>query len=354
MKTGEDNVHPDSGLLTSLATHALFIGIIFILPEALLRVAIPGRTLDITWPMYVKSIITIGVFYINYFIVIPKTLNQSPSKRWKFLVWNILIVALGSISIWFTYKYLYNGPNLPMRGMTRNSSLAAISYIVRDSIMLILSISLAVALRVSRRWLDLERRHQKLTAIRREAELDSLRSQLNPHFLFNTLNAIYALIEISPGKAQKAVHDLSGLLRYIVYENPRTVLLDQEVEFVKNFVELIKLRMSNRPISLEIDRKNDSDVEIAPLIFLNLIGNAFKHGNLPDQTLPIDINIISDGTQVRCITKNHFIEDSDKENSTGVGMSILKRRLELIYGHNASVKTEKHGDLYLAELIIKL
>lgn len=341
----------DNKRLTTLAVHAIFIGIIFILPEALLRVAVPGRTLDISWPMYAKGGITIGVFYLNYFLVIPHTIiGANRGKRWQFLAWNILIVIAGAVLIWIIYHFLYSGPRPPLRQAADTSPLAAISYIFRDSIMLILAISLAVALRVSSRWLDLEQRHQKLTAIRKQTELDSLRSQLNPHFLFNVLNAIYVLIAVNPDEAQKAVHDLSSLLRYFAYENPRTVLLDQELNFAHDFFELMRLRTGSRPVTLDIERHDDENVQIPPMILLGLMGNAFKHGNTPDQTLPISIHIQSDRNRLVCRTDNHFIEKSDAK--PGVGLANLRRRLELIYGPKASLQTEANGDVYTAVLCI--
>lgn len=334
----------------SLALHALFIGIIFVLPEALLRVAIPDRTLDITWPMYAKSFITIAVFYLNYFIIIPSALKNDSRLRWKFFLWNFLTVVIGAVAIWYIYNVIYTGP----RRYAHSSSLASMSYILRDSIILVLAISLAVALRVSQRWLDLEERHQRLISVRRQSELDSLRSQLNPHFLFNTLNTIYALIEINPEHAQKAIHDLSALLRYVVYDNPRVVPLDREIEFVKNYVELRRLRMGERPVELVVERRNDSHSEIAPLLFVTLVENAFKHGNTTDTTLPISIRITSDGEDISCSTKNftdnHLSEDSNK----GVGLNNLKRRIELLYGDGASLETSLNADgTYSATLRIK-
>ena len=341
----------DGRKLRQFAIHALFLLIIFVLPEALLRVSIPNRTLDISWPMYAKSAITIGVFYLNFFIIIPRTLTAPRPNRWQFFVWNILVVIAGAVAIWIIYQYLYTGPRGPARAATNYSLAATISFIVRDSIVLVLSISLAVALKISSQWLRLEERHQRLTAIRKEAELDSLRQQLNPHFLFNILNSIYALIDISPQRAKKAVHQLSSLLRYMVYENPRTVPLTQEIEFITNFVELMRVRFSNRPITFDVDPV-DCSCHIPPLIFLGVVGNAFKHGNTPDQTLPITISITCDGHKVVCTTTNHYVEDSEKTESRGVGLTILRRRIELIFGGRATFDTSKADGVFRTTLTL--
>ena len=316
--------------LATLALHALFIGIIFILPEALLRVAIPGRTLDITWPMYAKSCITIAVFYLNYFLLIPHTLSRDSSSRWQFVGWNVLAVVGGAVAIWLIYRFAH-APN-----RYQVSPLAGFSFVFRDAIMLVLAASLAVAIRISAKWINLERRHQNLEAFRRKSELDSLRSQLNPHFLFNTLNSIYALIAIQPEQAQKAVHDLSALLRYVVYDNPMVVPLDRELEFVQNYVELMRLRMGQRPVQLSIERHDDEEMQIAPLIFVTLVENAFKHGNTADTSNPISISIKSDGSKITCSTVNHFDNVPRRPAHNGVGLANLKRRIELVYGSNGS------------------
>lgn len=345
----------DSRRLTSLALHALFIGIIFILPEALLRVAIPDRTLEISWPMYAKSAITIGVFYLNYFLVVPRTLIHGKSKRrWRFVMLNLLIVVVGAVSIWIIYRYIYHGP----RASRYQLPLAGISYVLRDAIMLVLAVSLAVALRLSGRWVELERRHQQLMAVRRQTELDSLRSQLNPHFLFNTLNAIYALISISPEQAQMAIHRLSALLRYVVYDNPRVVPLDLEVEFVTNYVELMRLRMGDRPVTLTIERHDDAGVEIAPLLLVSLVENAFKHGNTSDTSKPIDIRLTSNGHTVACTTQNHIDEPASqaaRATGRGVGLANLRRRIELLYESRAMfVAGPSEDGTYTARLSITI
>ena len=297
--------------------------------------------------MYAKSGITIAVFYLNYFILIPYTLVRN-HQRWKFLGWNVLVVLGADVMIWFIFRVLSHPHN-------HTASLAWLSYIFRDTIMIILAISLAVALKLSGRWREVEEKHRKLLAVRNQSELDSLRSHLNPHFLFNTLNTIYALIAVSPEKAQNAVHKLSALLRYVVYENPRKVLVDNEVQFVENYVELMRMRMGNRPVELVVDRHGDESTEIAPLIFVTLVENAFKHGNTSNNMHPIKVMIKSDGTSLMCSTENYTDESNMAENGNGgVGLVNLRRRLELLYGSRARLSSSLSANgLYCATLTIE-
>ena len=112
-----------------------------------------------------------------------------------------------------------------------------------------------------------------------EAELQNLKSQLNPHFLFNTLNNIYSLIAFSPEKAQEAVHDLSRLLRYVLYESSQPfVSLEKDFDFLRNYVELMRIRL---PKHVELKTNivaSSPGTLIAPLLFISLVENAFKHG----------------------------------------------------------------------------
>lgn len=119
-------------------------------------------------------------------------------------------------------------------------------FVVRDGIMMVLSIALAYALRLAQDRENMRRKRLELEAEQRRIELKSLKAQLNPHFLFNSLNNIYALIAISPERAQKALHDLSGMLRFMIYDAANSfVPLQKEMQFISDYVELMKLRLSS-------------------------------------------------------------------------------------------------------------
>ncbi len=116
-----------------------------------------------------------------------------------------------------------------------------------------------------------------------EAELKNLKNQLNPHFLLNTLNNIYALIAFNCDKAQEAVQELSKLLRHVLYDNQQTfVPLEKELDFIRNYVALMRIRLPQQvEISLHLETDPGSSLLIAPLLFISLIENAFKHGISP-------------------------------------------------------------------------
>lgn len=158
--------------------------------------------------------------------------------------------------------------------------------------------------------------------------------QLNPHFLLNTLNNIYALIAFDTDKAQQAVQDLSQLLRHVLYENRGTfVPLCKEIDFIHNYIELMRIRLvKGVSLVINIEVAKDSQTPIAPLIFISLIENAFKHGISPTEPSFISITISEREGQVVCeiANSNHPKNRSDKSGS-GIGLEQVKKRLELLY-----------------------
>lgn len=340
-------------LLTVLA-HVIFIVIICFLPEVLMRMAWPARSGGLPWGVYAKSGVMVVVFYINYFFIIPRTLVRN--RRWvMFIVWNLVLITAATILMYYIgeWGWPHRRPHMRHTPDQWHIMIASLSFRLRDAITLLLVVALALAIRLSGRWLELERRQEQMVASRRENELEQLRMQLNPHFLFNTLNSIYALIEISPPEAQTAVHELSQLLRYVVYENPERVALSREIDFVRNYISLMKLRMGNRPVIFEADSVG-GDVEVAPLLFVTLVENAFKHGNTADRSHPIEIRLSSRDGVIVCRTVNHFDPSAAEHAAGGVGLTNLRRRIELIYGRNARLETSADNGIFAAALTINL
>ena len=169
-----------------------------------------------------------------------------------------------------------------------------------------------------------------------EAELAWLKNQINPHFLFNTLNNISSLTQINADEAQNAVMQLSDLLRYAMYEtnNPR-VPITGEVDFMRNYIELMKLRC-NEMTKVEAQFSiSNTQTEIAPLLFISLIENAFKHGTNSNAPATIDIHLeqVNDTIIFTCDNTNNPKSTKDRSGS-GIGLENTRRRLELMYHGN--------------------
>ncbi len=357
--------------VATFLTHLLCITIIFVLPEVLLNLGRTHTTALNTLALYSKSLVYGIVFYLNFYVIIDRTLMSGRRNLLKFIVYNALLVVVAAIVMYVLWRYMGPESNLPPRGRPSGGGLGgprpqpgqainivhAASFLLRDLVILILTIALSVALRLSQHWVLIDRQKQEALTTQREQELKSLKSQLNPHFMFNTLNTIYALISISPDKAQTAVHELSQLLRYVLYENPRTVPLQRELDFVANYLNLIRLRLSGRmPVEVTLNVGDSGECQIAPLIFINIIENIFKHGNTGEPDRGVTINISAKEGVVVCHTHNfHSHGVPTKENRPhGIGMTNLQRRLDLIYGDRASLEIKDDGEEYDLRLTIQL
>jgi len=295
-----------------------------------------------------------AVFYLNYFIFTEKFLFHR--KTAKFLLYNILTIIFIGIAVRFLQRS--SMPPIPYNPEFRNVSIfQELPFILWNALSLFTAAVLAVTIKMTGKWFKTETERQKEQNERTEAELKNLRQQLNPHFLFNTLNNIYALIAISPDKAQKSMLELSKLLRYVLYENNSNfVPLERELNFIHNYVELMRIRLNSdvdMKINIDVTEKNNT---VAPLLFITLIENAFKHGISSSQSSFIDINIYqSTDKQLSCIIKNsYFPKDDSDQSGSGIGLENLRRRLEILYPHKHILRTEKEGDIFVAELIIPL
>ena len=181
-----------------------------------------------------------------------------------------------------------------------------------------------------------------------EAELAWLKSQINPHFLFNTLNNISSLTQIDADAAQNAIAQLSDLLRYAMYEtNKKTVPIAGEVEFMRNYTALMKLRCNEKTIVNSEFRVQDSKFEIAPLLFVSLIENAFKHGVSSNRPSKIDIQLEQSDNRLvfSCDNTNYPKDDADRSGS-GIGLENTRRRLELMYHDHYTWEQSLKDDIY--------
>lgn len=166
-----------------------------------------------------------------------------------------------------------------------------------------------------------------------EAELAWLKNQLNPHFLFNTLNNISSLVQIDQDTAQERIGQLSDLLRYTLYEsNHELVPVEGEIEFMSNYIELMRLRC-NELATVEVDlRIPPKPMRIVPLLFISLIENAFKHGVNSRKSSFVRIRFKAEGDDLvfTCENSDHPKPDVNRSGS-GIGLENLRRRLDLAY-----------------------
>ena len=304
-----------------------------------------------------------AVFCVNYFWLVPKFLIRSERKFLYFLINFLMIVALCSI------VPLIMEMNESLLGLRRHRHIhqpdtarlimGYLRFLVRDGVMMILAAGLAYALRLSNERERMRRRELELNAERRQIELQSLKAQLNPHFLFNSLNNIYALIGFAPEKAQTALHELSGMLRFMIYDSTSpTVALSKELQFIREYVDLMRLRLnSNVVLTCDVFHPSDDSLHIAPLMFLTLVENAFKHVSSNGKGSFITILIRPDGDDLQAEIINSCMPEADnspKDSASGVGLDNIRRQLSLIYPGKHSLTTISNYGTFKADLKISM
>ncbi len=355
--------------------HVSCIFIMFILPEIIMNYG-DTRHNAIPLGVYAKTIIYIIAFYLNYFLIFDKCFNK-PHGTSKYIMYNIVLFIGAMAVIYATWElaasslpvheevpyppHLHDAPSQHWNHEPREFQVGELQHttqtitrFMRDAVMLILTITLSLAIKFNNKWVNSERNKQMSIAAQREEELKNLRSQINPHFLINTLNSIYALIDICPDSAKRATHEFSHMMRYILYESPDKVSLTQEIKFINNYIELMKLRLGkNVNMKVNLDEGNCGEMQIAPLLFVTIVENVFKHGNTGNPSHIIEISITADNGIVTCRTFNYF-SSSAKSKSDGIGLSNLNQRINLLYGDNASLETHTINNTFTVELKIKL
>ncbi len=269
------------------------------------------------------------VFYLNYVVLAPKLFVRS-KHRYDLLINILLLTTLGTIlHFWMVYVNSIYVPNSNIP----DDAIGTISYIARNSLNLAIFAGGATALALARRWVTTDQKLKEVEAERATAELRNLRSQINPHFLLNTLNNIYALTAFDTPKAQQAIQELSKMLRHILYDyqQPKVALSD-EVEFLQNYVNLMRIRLSD---SVDVKFQTfiaNPQLEVAPMVFISLVENAFKHGVSPSEPSFIYIQIESADNQIVCdIQNSNHPKTASDHSGHGIGLQQVQRRLDLSY-----------------------
>ncbi len=209
-------------------------------------------------------------------------------------------------------------------------------------------IALVMAIKLTIDWVGEKNKNEELESLQYQTELKYLRAQMQPHFFFNTLNNLYALILKKSNKAGSVVVKLSELMQYVIYDvkNKSSVSLLKEVNYIQNYIDLEQLRYENK---IEVDFKitgDMDDVNITPLLFLPFIENCFKHGIKDAQTLKLlmEFNKVEDGLEFRL--KNNFDAVISASSVKGIGIENTKKRLRLLYGSNFKLKTHVEDSNY--------
>lgn len=205
--------------------------------------------------------------------------------------------------------------------------------------------------------IEMERRNRQLEKEKLEAELKFLKSQLHPHFLFNALNNIYFLIKKDPDMAAEALAGFSNLLRFQLYEaNNELVPLEKEMEYIQQFAEIAQLRKGANFEVLWTLPKNTRGLQIAPLLLMPLVENAFKHG--ANKNGIVDIKVSIEEKQLHVSISNTIAMDKSQGlpnlEEGGIGLSNIQKRLNLIYPDQHQLTIQESEKIFVVDLVIEL
>lgn len=296
------------------------------------------------------GIINIGVFYINYLHLLPAFLSRK-----KYLLFGIALIVLLIASGLVKYALaLYFKEEILIRASKNHKLLTFWEYYFGAVLISTFFVFLSSALRFAVDWFNNEKLRRNLENEKLLAELAFLRSQINPHFLFNSLNNIYSLTYQKSEKAPESILKLADIMRYMLNEsNESFVPLAKEMEYLKNYIELQKLRFKDGGF-VELRVSGDSSpYKIAPLILIAFVENAFKHGDATDLENPIVIvcNISNGMINFKATNKKCR---QNKEEASGVGLKNVQRRLDLLYPCRHALQIVDNPTAYSCELSLVL
>ena len=303
----------------------------------------------VVWGLFQSPLV---VYFVNFYLLGPHLFFKR--RYWLFALCNlVMIVGLNSQ---FFYVY-FNRNKIPhMPEMSSNMWIGFFSGFLMFLVLNCMVAAIAIGIRHFIRIRQIKQQLMEEKTKNTEAELAWLKSQINPHFLFNTLNNISSLTQIDPDAAQDAIAQLSDLLRYAMYEtNKKTVPIQGEVEFMRNYISLMKLRCNDKTeVDCQLSIVN-YQLEVAPLLFISLIENAFKHGVSSNRPSKIDISLKQEDDQLvfTCDNTNYPKDDADRSGS-GIGLENTRRRLDLMYAGRYLWEQSLEDDIYHVRILLKI
>ena len=302
-----------------------------------------------------SPILVMIVFYSNYLWLTPHYFVTG-KHRYYWLCNIIMVVALGIfLHYWISLTHdLFD--QMPPPRHHEHTTVDMLVFILRDIFNLSIAAGIATAIVLALRWQKAEQARRDAESARIDAELKTLRNQINPHFLLNTLNNIYALTAFDTAKAQEAIQQLSKMLRHILYDcQQATVPLQDEMEFLENYIQLMHIRL---PESVKVSSDFsifNSHLQVAPMIFISLVENAFKHGISPTKPSFIDIKIEADSDHITCDIKNSNHPKAATDHSGhGIGLKQVQRRLDLAYPNHYTWERglSADGETYHSRIVL--
>jgi two-component system, LytTR family, sensor kinase len=306
------------------------------------------------------------LFYFNSYVLIPKLYLEK-----KFVLYALIILILFALvymvkpfdMLMSEFNRPPNGPVRPPPGMELRPRMDRPPGGMRKerhtdivSIILFITVwSLSTAICIIRQWRNTERRMMLAEADKANAELSFLKAQINPHFLFNTLNNIYSLANAKSENTAASILKLSNIMRYVTDEvKEEFVPLEDEVAFISDYLDLQRLRLGNKMNIGFLVSGKIAEKKIAPLILMTFIENVFKYGISSHSPSAIDIQLSAAENSIRFFCSNKLYENLRPVESTGIGINNTRKRLEHLYPGRFELNIDKKNGMFSVQLTLKV
>lgn len=282
------------------------------------------------------------LFYLAYFYLVPEFYLKN--QKLKFYLYAIAAIAVFFGTTEVLNQWLFPDDLLKQRmdlirdklvdeGIDFNGPSPSMRYVNSFFISALIA-AFAMGLRITGAYAEKEKQNRELEKEKLASDLGMLKSQVSPHFFFNTLNNIYALNEAGSPEAGNAILKLSKMMRYVLYDSEKgSTTLEQEISFMNHYIDLMRLRLSEK-IQINVDfRPHSVDIPLPSMIFISFIENAFKHGISYRESSFIDLSLKTTPEQLffTCRNSNFGHRDDQKGVHSGIGLENIRKRLALLY-----------------------
>lgn len=334
---------------TRLFRHALFWGADIVAYLLIVSDFTAFNKITLYYNLLRLPLVIVATYVVLYYIM---PAFSDPARRGR--AW----LASAGVLLWCSvgvraYKHWVLAPILDPGGVVP-VPIGDVAKLTSEVLGAMLVISSAIVIKLLKNRTELTQRNEKLQEEKREAELNFLKAQMHPHFLFNTLNTLYSETMQDSGKAQAVVLHLSNLLRFILEEcNKPRIPIGYEIKAIHDFVELEKLRHGSRlQVSMQVSDV-DLNQELSPLILLPFVENSFKHTlQSLSGTIRIQIQIIMEGNRLHLLVTNDRSVATRSGGPHGMGIANVRRQLDLLYGNTYSLVAGTSGEHYKVSLLI--
>lgn len=301
------------------------------------------------WATISTVSICIIVTYINISLLLPNYFKDRNLKVYLIKFIALLLVGI-AISIWYNRYVNYS--------FSKDDGLFLFPAFGLHIALFFFYAALSFVYSITIEWYRNEKTRNKIIQEKLTSELNFLKAQINPHFLFNTLNNLYSIAQKHDiNELTTGISELSKLMRYMLYESDTPfVSLEKEIRYLESFIEIQKLRYESEEFIVNFDKKGKQEaIQIAPMILLPFVENAFKHGISLEENSVVNILLDTSNGNIFFRVKNKVFEDQmHTESASGIGLKNVEKRLNLIYPQKHELTVQKNEVNYVVELSIQI